>query len=344
MDDPKKYNWIKSLLTIVQSSDNPEEAMDNSKLEMFENEVFCFTPNGDLITLPRGATAVDFAYEIHTDIGNTCIGVKINGKMVPLRTVLRNGDQVDIITSLDQHPKAAWEGFVTTGKARACIKKFIKAQEKAEFTALGLQLAKYVFSSTDMLFNEDLLDLKKFSCDSLSKFYYHTGRGVITLNAIRTLIPENAKRSDRYNSSICLIDFTPGIAVHFAECCHPILGDKIIGSLVRHRGLMVHITSCDRIERSPDSFIRVKWNQDDEIEVAFIARLSIVISNETESFASITNIISFNEADITNLKVERRSADFFDLLVDVKVRNITHLGEVQAALRTCPSVKSVRKL
>ncbi|MDR2107494.1 MAG: bifunctional (p)ppGpp synthetase/guanosine-3',5'-bis(diphosphate) 3'-pyrophosphohydrolase [Holosporaceae bacterium] len=345
LEDPRKYNWIKSLLTILQSSDNPEEAMDNSKLEMFENEVFCFTPDGDLITLPRGATAVDFAYEIHTDVGNTCIGAKINGKIVPLRTVLRNGDQVDIITSLDQHPKAAWESFVTTGKAKACIKKFIKAQEKAEFTVLGLQLTKYIFASNDASFDENPLDPKKFSCDSPNKFYYHIGKGIISLNAVHTLLPERKTPSLHVNEpSLCLLDFTPGIAVHFAECCHPILGDRIIGALVRHKGLMVHVTSCDRIERTAGSFIRVKWNQDDRSDAEFIARLSIVMSNETESFATITNVISFNEADITNLKVEHRSADFFDLLVDIKVKNVAHLGEVQAALRTCPAVKSVRKM
>jgi GTP pyrophosphokinase len=343
-DDTKNYGWIKSLLTILQNSGNPEEVIDHSKLEMFENEVFCFTPNGDLITLPRGATAVDFAYEIHTDIGNTCIGVKINGKMVPLKTTLRNGDQVDIITSPYQHPEAAWERFVITGKAKACIKKFIKAQEKAEFTALGLQLTRYVFSSTDIYFSEDLIDIKKFSCDSIGKFYYNVGKGIIGVNTIRMAIPEAENHMIINENAICLIDFTPGIAVHFAECCHPILGDKIIGVLVPQKGIMVHITSCDCIERGGNVFIKVKWNQDDEMDATFIARLRIVILNETESFAIITNIISSNEASITNLKVEHRSTDFFDLLVDVKVRDVVHLGEVQAALRTCSSVRSVRRL
>jgi GTP pyrophosphokinase len=344
-DDPKNYGWIKSLLTIIQNSGTPDEAMDHSKMEMFENEVFCFTPTGDLITLPHGATAVDFAYEIHTVIGNTCIGVKINGKMVPLKTVLRNGDQVDIITSPYQRPEAAWERFVITGKAKACIKKFIKAQEKAEFTDLGLQLMKYIFaSSTDINFSEDLIDIKRFSCDSVSKFYYNLGKGIISADNVRMMIPKSGNRMSIHENSICLVDFTPGIAVHFAECCHPILGDKIIGILVPQKGIVVHITSCDCIERGGNTFIKVKWNQDDEIDATFIARLRIVILNETESFAIITNIISSKGANITNLKVEHRSTDFFDLLVDIKVIDVIHLGEVQAALRTCANVRSVRRL
>ncbi len=343
-NDPKKYSWIKSLLTVLKNSGSPEEVMDNSKLEMFEDEVFCFTPNGDLITLPRGATAVDFAYSIHTAIGNTCIGVRLNGKMVPLKTVLRNGDQVDILTSPYQHPEASWERFVVTGKAKACIRKFIKSQERAEFIALGLQLVKYVFSMTNVMFNESLINFKKFSCETIAKFYYNVGKSIIPLNSVRSIIPEQETPPFVNAKAICLIDFTPGIAVHFAECCHPILGDKIVGILVPQKGIVVHLTSCDHIEQENSTFIKVKWNQDDDIDAAFIARLRIVILNKSESFAIITNIISSNGAGIANIKVEHRSVDFFDLLIDVKVDSPDHLGEVQAALRACANVRSVRRL
>jgi GTP pyrophosphokinase len=343
-EDPKNYSWIKSLITILQTSGSPEEVMDNSKLEIFENEVFCFTPSGDLIALPRGATSIDFAYEIHSDIGNTCIGVKINGKVVPLKTVLRNGDQVEIITSPYQRPEAAWERFVVTGKAKACIKKFTKAYERSEFTALGLSLTKYIFAEADIPFNENLINFRKFACDSLAKFYHSAGKGIISPNSIRSSVTNYENRIGIHDNYICLIDFTPGIAVHFAECCSPILGDKIVGVFVPQKGIEVHVTSCDCIETAVHSLVRVKWNQDDEADAAFIARLRIVMVNETESFAVITNIISNNGADITNLKVEHRSTDFFDLLVDLKVKDINHIGEVQAALRTCASVRSVRRL
>lgn len=343
-DESKKYNWIKSLLTILQNSTTPEEVMDNSKLEMFDNEVFCFTPAGDLITLPRGATAIDFAYEIHTSIGNTCIGTRINGKMVPLKTTLKNGDQVDITTSPYQHPDASWERFVITGKAKSCIKKFIKTQEKAEFITLGEQLVTNIFSMLDITFSENLIQYKSFFCDSLKRFYYNIGKGIISLNSVRMMISEKGNYKVSNEAAVCLMDFTPGIAIHFGECCHPILGDKIIGIFVPQKGLVIHQTSCDHISKDKNIFIRVKWNKDDEVEVAFISRLRIVISNKTESFAIITNIISSNGASITNIKVEHRSVDFFDLLIDIRVNDIIHLGEIQAALRTCTNVRSVRRL
>ncbi|MDR1333864.1 MAG: bifunctional (p)ppGpp synthetase/guanosine-3',5'-bis(diphosphate) 3'-pyrophosphohydrolase [Holosporaceae bacterium] len=343
-EDSKNYSWIKSLLAILQTSGNPEEVMDHTKLEIFENEVFCFTPNGDLIALPRAATAVDFAYEIHSDIGNTCIGVKINGKIVPLKTVLRNGDQVEIITSPYQHPEAAWERFVVTGKAKAHIKKITKKHERSEFTSLGLQLVKYVFGEANAIFREDFIDLQKFACDSLAKFYHSVGRGIISLEAVRSMTPASENPINISENHICLINFTPGIAVHFSECCSPILGDKIVGVFIPQRGINVHITSCAYIENGRGPLIKVKWNKDDEAETMFIARLRIVIINETESFALITNIISSNGASITNLKVEHRSTDFFDLLVDLKVNDANHIGEIQAALRACNSVRSVRKL
>lgn len=343
VDESAKYSWIKSLLAILQNSGTPEEVMDNSKLEMFDDEVFCFTPAGDLITLPRGATAVDFAYEIHTSIGNTCIGVRINGKMVPLKTVLRNGDQIDIITSPYQHPEAAWERFVVTGKAKSCIKKFIKAQEKAEFINLGLLLVKNIFSSVGQALTEDSIQYSNFECDSLNRFYYNVGKGIITLDDVRSLIPDHGRKY-LAEEGICLVDLTAGIAMHFADCCHPILGDKIIGAFIPQKGLVVHLTNCDQISRERSMLVRVKWNKEDDVESAFITRLKIVILNKTESFAIITNIISSNGASITNIKVEHRSVDFFDLLVDVKVNDIIHLGEIQAALRTCNYVRSIRRL
>lgn len=344
-NDPKNYNWIKSLITILKNSGTPDEFMDNSKLEMFEDEVFCFTTNGDLITLPKGATAIDFAYEIHTDVGNTCIGVQINGKMAPLKTILRNGDRVDILTSPYQHPEASWDNFVVTGKAHSCIKKFIRSQERGEFIALGLQLTKYIFSCANINFSENLIHLRQFGCDSLNVFYYNVGKGIISLKNLRLAVPNSQIISSKNEYAVCLIDFVPGIAVHFAECCHPILGDKIIGILEKNKGIVVHLTNCGEIEQcEKNSFVKVKWNQDNDNDASFIARLGIVMINKQDSFAIVTNIISSNNASIANLKIEHRSAEFFNLIIDVKVSDVIHLGEVQAALRACVNIKSVRRL
>ncbi len=343
--ETQNYAWLKRLIAIIKNSPDPYEVLDNSKLEMFDDEVFCFTSKGDLITLPKGATGVDFAYEIHTDLGNTCIGVRINGKLVPLKTVLKNGDRVDIITSPYQHPEATWEDFVVTGKARSCIRKFVKSQEKGEFISLGFQLSRYIFAEMNIQFSEDLILYEKFCCDSLTKFYYNMGKGLIPLKLFRSTLLNIEGNNITFNdTSICLIDFIPDIAVHFSKCCCPILGDKIIGILQANKGLIIHQTTCRSMEESCEAFIRVKWNQDDNIETSFMARLQIIMLNHKDSFAAITNIISSNNANISNLKIEHRTTEFFSLLVDISVTDIAHLGEIQAALRACSKVKSVKRL
>ncbi|MBO6055736.1 MAG: bifunctional (p)ppGpp synthetase/guanosine-3',5'-bis(diphosphate) 3'-pyrophosphohydrolase [Alphaproteobacteria bacterium] len=344
-NDPKNYNWIRSLIAILQNSGSANEIMDNSKLEMFEDEVFCFTTKGDLITLPKGATAVDFAYEIHTEIGNTCIGVRINEKMVPLKTVLRNGDRVDILTSPYQHPEASWDSFVVTGKAHSCIRKFIRSQEQGEYISLGFHLTKYVFDNACINFSENLINLRKFNCEKLNDFYSKVGRGLILPNAIRVALPSEENMNLYGDASICLIDYVPGIAVHFAECCHPIMGDKIIGVIQPKKGLEIHVTSCSQLENQvSQNFIKVKWSQENDEGAAFIARLRIVMLNKQESFALVTNIISSNGGSIANLKIEHRSSDFFSLLIDIKVTDMIRLGEIQAALRACSNIKSVRRM
>lgn len=339
-----KSGWVKDLVAIVHNSKRTNDLVDNYKLEMTESEIFCFTPKGDLISLPRGAAAIDFAYEIHTTIGNSCIGVKINGKMVPLRTTLRNGDQVEVLTSQYQKPEASWITFATTGKAKSCIKKFIKKYEKTEFITLGMHLIKYVFASVDEDFNEALINYVKFLCTDLNDLYYKIGKGIISLEKIRQILSFDSINITIVRDAINVIDFKPGIATHFSECCHPIIGDTVLGSMVPNLGLFIHSTSCDNVKNIKNEIIKLKWNKDDDIDIAIIAKLKLLILNEQDSFAIITNAISSNGGSITNIKVEHRSVDFFELIVDVRVRNKDHLGELQAALRTCSNVRSVRRL
>ena len=189
-----------------------------------------------------------------------------------------------------------------------------------------------------------MIDLRKFACKNITSFYYKVGKSLINLNAIQALVSTNNDSLFGNNASICVMDFTPGIAVHFSECCHPILGDKIIAQLVPQKGLIVHMSSCEKISDYKCHFIKVRWNQDDEIDTTFIARLRIVITNQSDSFANITNIISASGASIANIKVENRSIDFFDLVVDIKVTTQKHLGEILAALRVCHNARSVRKV
>jgi len=335
--DTQKYNWLNSLLSILQNSQSSDDIIDNSKLEMFEDEVFCFTPNGDLVTLPRGATAIDFAYEIHSKIGNSCIGVKINGKLSPFSSILKNGDRVDIITAPHQEPDPVWIKFVITGKAKSCIHKFIKSKEKEQFVKLGLQLIRYITSSS---INTSDIDLRKFNHDNYEKFFYNVGKGNIPLSTLR----KNLNHLQHVESAIYLIDFTPGIAVHFAECCHPILDDSIFGVLTPGKGLVIHLMNCNNVDFSASETIKVEWNQVSEMSEMISKQLSIIITNKVESFGIITNILSTNGAEIINLKTEKRSVGFFELIVDVKINSEQCLNAIMAALRVSSDVKDVKTL
>lgn len=333
--ETQQYNWLNSLLTILQNSQSPDDVLGNSKLEMFDDEVFCFTPTGDLVTLPRGATAIDFAYEIHSAVGNSCIGVRINGKISPFRTILRNGDRVDIITAPHQEPDPAWAQFVVTGKARSCIHKFIRSKEREQFVKLGLQLARYV---TNPQLKKNDIDIKQFGYDDYEKFYYNVGKGLVSL----TKIMEHSNLR-HVATSVCLIDFTPGIAVYFADCCHPILDDRIIGMMVPNKGLEVHLVNCDKVNLPATNVIKVVWNQSSELNESVISRLRIVMTNKVESFSIVTNALSANGADIISLKTEQRSLDFFELIVDIKVSSERILNSVLATLRVCAGIKNVKE-
>ncbi|MBR1735266.1 MAG: bifunctional (p)ppGpp synthetase/guanosine-3',5'-bis(diphosphate) 3'-pyrophosphohydrolase, partial [Alphaproteobacteria bacterium] len=346
-EDIKNYTWITNLMDAVRASNTPEEIMENAKLEMFPDKVFCFTPDGKLIKLPRGATAIDFAYEVHTDVGNRCTGVQINGKIADFRSVLKNGDQVNIITAPQQVPDPAWERFVVTGKAKSCIKKYIRNKSRTEFTELGVQLLTNIFSAYGIDFSENVLNYKKFGYSSFENFCYNIGKGTISLNKIRIAISSISSTTNHQfiarEKPLILEKFTIGIAVHFSDCCAPIIGDKIVGVFSPPRGLIIHLSNCSNLSNEKE-FISVKWHENEEENSAFITRLRIVIANQKDSFAMITNIISSAGASITNLKIEYRSANLFDLLVDIKTDNIALLGEIQASLRICSNVRLVQRL
>ena len=339
-----QYNWFKGLLSVMENSKTPEEMMENAKIEILSSsEIFCFTPTGELTTIQQGATVVDFAYEIHTSVGNALIGAKINGNVVPLNTVLRNGDQVDIITSLHQRPETSWNKVVSTVKAKSSVKKFVKSQNRTEFALLGKKLVDNVFSASGKTFSEKMIKYRDFACDSIKRFYYNVGKGIISLDSLQKIAPKNL--TSLSEDGICLMGLTPGIAVHFSSCCHPIMGDKIVGIFVPQKGLIVHITSCNNIHIGKNTLVKVRWTKEEDNEdIQVVVRLKISIYNKPTSFAVLAQTISSNGASVTNIKIEHRSRDFFDLLVDITVVDDIQLGEVQAALRTCSNVKSVRRL
>jgi GTP pyrophosphokinase len=361
--DGKQYRWLRELLDILEHASGPEEFLEHTKMAMFQDQVFCFTPKGDLIALPRGATPVDFAYAVHSEIGDTCVGAKINGRLVPLRTQLRNGDQVDIVTSKAQTPSPTWERFVVTGKARARIRRFIRTQQRQQYLDLGRAILQKAFRHDGHEFSERTLEevLKNFNVAAVEDLYVAVGQGVVTgrevVNAAfpQRLEEKSAKvvplqrargKSARTEDAVPIRGLIPGMAVHFAGCCHPLPGDRIVGIVTTGKGVTIHTIDCDTLESfadTPERWLDVAWNSEGAAEGAHVGRINVTIGNEPGSLGTLTTIIGKNGGNITNLKITNRSPDFFEILVDIEVQDVRHLTTIIAALRANPVINSVER-
>lgn len=369
--DGKQFRWIREMLFIIDNASGPEEFMENSRLEMYHDQVFCFTPKGTLIALPSGSTPVDFAYAVHTNVGNTCVGAKVNGRIVPLKTKLQNGDQVEIIRSKTQMPSAAWESFVVTGRAKSAIRRFIRAQEREEYTRLGKAILQKGFEAEHLPFDEKLLEaaLDKLNRKTTEDVFAHVGEGVIPkAEVLRAIYPDHHEQKEsllsRFNildrlkgkkhedetkssSKIPIKGLIPGMAVHFAGCCHPLPGDQIIGVINSGKGVTIHTEDCDELNalaNTPERFISVAWEEQEDAEgKTYIGRLKAVLSHEAGSLGTLANTIAKDHGNINNFKITNRSPDFFEVLVDVEVKDIRHLSTLMASLRSKSCIYSVER-
>ena len=353
----KQYLWLRELLEILEHADAPEEFLEHTKLEMFADQVFCFSPKGDLRSLPRGSTPVDFAYAVHTEVGNTCVGAKINGQIVPLRTQLNNGDQVEILTSKTQNPSPAWEGFVATGKARACIRRYVRSQQRQEYIHLGREITEKAFRQHGHEFRIKTIKgvLKQLSLGSTDEVFFDVGRGQLTgTDILVAVFPElkngpdpigaaaHAKLGGASEHAVPIRGLIPGMAVHYAECCHPLPGDRIVGIVITGKGVTIHTIDCETLENftnTPERWLDVAWDVDSG--TTQVGRIRIVLANEPGSLANLTTVIGRNQGNITNLKITDRSTDFFELLVDIEVTDVKQLTNIVAGLRATPEVNSV---
>jgi guanosine-3',5'-bis(diphosphate) 3'-pyrophosphohydrolase len=356
----KQYRWLRELLDILEHASGPEEFLEHTKLEMFQDQVFCFTPKGDLIALPRGATPVDFAYAVHSQIGDTCVGAKINGRLVPLRTQLVNGDQVDIVTSKAQTPSPTWERFVVTGKARARIRRFIRTQQREQYLDLGKAILQKAFRHEGHDFSEKSLDevLKSFNAASVDDLFVAVGEGVYTgREIVHALFPPKieakpgkvvplarARKAKTSEDAVPIRGLIPGMALHFAGCCHPLPGDRIVGIVTTGKGVTIHTIDCETLEsfaNTPERWLDVAWKDAADAEHSHVGRISVTIGNEPGSLGSLTTVIGKNGGNISNLKITNRSLDFFEILVDIEVQDVRHLTNIIAALRATPVINSV---
>jgi guanosine-3',5'-bis(diphosphate) 3'-pyrophosphohydrolase len=360
--DGKQYRWLRELLDIVESAARPEEFLDYTRLELFQDQVFCFTPKGDLIAMPRNSTPVDFAYAVHSKVGDSCVGAKVNGRMVPLRTQLRNGDQVDIITSKTGQPSPAWERFVVSAKARSHIRRFVRNQQRSEYMALGKPILQKLFTEEGVTFSEKELEgiASRFQAEDLEELYANIGASLHSpRDVLKALHPHHVWRTEtaktgkkastekgKSGKPLTLRGLIPGMAVHYARCCHPLPGDQIVGIVTTGKGVTIHTSDCDTLESfagQPERWIDVAWEDSGLTSEKVVGRLSVIISNMPGALANLTGSISRSNGNIINLKITNRTVDFFDVLVDVEVANVTQLNTIMAGLRATPLMISVER-
>jgi len=375
--DGSQYRWLQGLLEILDDAQNPEEFLEHTKLEMYSDQVFCFTPRGGLIALPSSATSIDFAYALHTDIGHTCVGCKINGRVAPLSTELRNGDQIEVLRSSESAPDPNWESFVVTGKARAAIRRFVRAEQRQEYHKLGQAIAEKAFRESGHEFNDRAMEnvLKIFDAEAPDDIYVQLGQGHLTsgqllakifpgerrwraanaFGAINRMLPARLRRGSanlfdgpqREIDSIPIHGLTPGLAVHYAECCHPLPGDRIVGIVNPGKGIDIHAIDCEQLADLPEDrydWIDVRWDLDPKAPGIYVGRIETVVSNQPGSLSSLSSIIAKNMGNISNIRVTDRSADFFRFQVDVEVADLKHLSNIIAALRATPDITSAERI
>ena len=362
--DGKQFAWIRSLLDILDEAGGAEEFLEHTKLEMFQDQVFCFTPKGDLIGLPNGATVVDFAYAVHSEVGDHCVGARINGRIAPVRSKLSNGDEVEVLTSKNKTPSPEWGQFVATGRAKARIRRLIRLEQRDQYISLGREVAKAAAAEAGQNFSERMLRpvLKKFKLETHDDLFAALGEGLFTeAELISILAPKAAPSTTKVGEdrqagksaasqentnvkALPLKGLIPGMAVHYARCCHPLPGDQIIGIVTSGKGVTVHVSDCATLEafsHTPERWLDVDW-EEKSLERR-VGRVRITLQNSPGALGAVSNTIGRQGGNISNLRFSSRAEDFFELIVDIEVDSLDHLAIIIAALRADSVITTIER-
>ena len=351
----RAFEWLRDMVELLEKGDSVEEFLEHSRLHLYQDQVFCFTPKGDLISLPRGATPIDFAYAVHTDLGHTTVGAKVNGTHVPLHTPLKNGDQVEIIRTKEQSPSPLWEQFVVTGRARAEIRRFLRQVRREEHASLGRKVLEKLFGDEGVALTEKAIGevAKKLNLPKPDEVYAQVGRGGLRADDVLLAVYPEIKRKaagerqGKGRQAISIHGLTEGVSYRLGQCCHPLPGDRIVGLMVPGRGVEVHTIDCEELEHAQSSmadWLDVKWGTQAADSACSVARVMVRVKNAPGSLAAAIGVIGNNGGNIYNLKVTGRSLLLFEFLVDIEVRDVAHLQNILGALRVNAAVESVERL
>ncbi|MFN4097373.1 MAG: RelA/SpoT family protein [Sphingomonas sp.] len=344
-----QVSWIRDLVDILEQAESPEELLEHTKMAMYQDRIFAFTPKGELIQLPKGATPIDFAYAVHTDLGDQAVGAKVNGRVVPLRTEIAQGDQVAILRSKAQRPQDNWLNFAITGKARAAIRRHLRHKERDETIALGRKLYDEVVGRLPVPIGEEALGaaLTRLNLDDADTLMEAIARQKVTdAQVMEALMPgsteDEALLQPVQRVPISIKGLTPGVAFTLAACCHPVPGDRIVG--VRHPDapIEIHQISCPRLDAVEDQdWVDIGWGDKAE---GGTARIAVTLKNEPGALGMVATLLGQHKANILNIRFDTRDTTFHTNLIDVEVRDAAHLMKLIAALRAADAVSSAERV
>ena len=336
----------------------PEEFLEHAKLQMYRDSVFVFSPKGQLVRLPAGATPLDFAYAVHTEIGDTTVGAKINGTERPLRTVLENGDTVEILRGSKPAAQPHWESLAVTGRARSAIRRLTRSAERGEFIAIGERLIEHALRRIGLDPEEvDQPEMaERAGFEKVEALAEAIGRGrLTTADMLEKAFPglDDPARHTPANPDVdapSLIaggEMTAGVTMHLADCCSPLPGDRIVGVLIPEKGIEVHVIDCARLaefEDQSDRWIDLRWKPKADTDVMAVGRIHVTTANRRGALALLAKTVSDAQGNIINVKTLKRSPDFFDFEFDVEVEDNRRLTQIVAALRALAVVDSAERI
>ena len=346
----KTHIWLQSLLDIQSESGDAAEFLEHIKVDLFPDEVYVFTPKGKIMALPRGATAVDFAYAVHTQVGNRCVATKINYELVPLRTELKNGDRVEIITASHANPNPAWLNYVKTGKARSHIRHFLKTMHYEESTELGEKLLNQALRAL----NTDLAEigdeqweklLRDITAKSRLELFADIGLGKRFAAVVaRKLLAASEQPPTEVNAGPIVIRGSEGMAVQFAKCCRPIPGDPIIGSIKKGQGIVIHTHDCPTAAKSrtdPDKWLDVEWAP--EPARLFDVGIHVAVMNQRGVLAKVAAAIAADGANINGISMDEERSPYTNMHFTLQVIDRQHLARIKRGLRRIPEVVRIAR-
>ncbi|MDI9408352.1 MAG: DUF5913 domain-containing protein, partial [Candidatus Pacebacteria bacterium] len=366
----RSFIWLRDLVEVINSAADPDEFLDHARLSLYADQVFCFTPKGEVYPLPARATAIDFAYAVHSEIGYHCVGAKINGSIVPLGTVLRNGDQVEILTSPEQTPRVEWENYAVTSKVRSSVRRAKEQSSREERIRRGLIALQREFETENYPFNEKPVDKarRNFAAKSIDELYMMISDNRISARDVFHAIFPGTKISHKrarpdgaalpppaglhdhrpatVESRLPIRGLPSNMPYHIAGCCHPVPGDRIIGIVAPGTGATIHMIGCPNLaglDDQPERWLDLGWNMAVAEESKHLGRITAVIVHQPEAMGNLCTVIGMNQAQINNLKITQKWPDYYEVMLDIEVRDLRHLTHIITALRANPAVNSVER-